>query len=67
MTFSNFINHVEKLSKSEIGGLEAQFKLAPELRKQFSEEKIKANNPKKAAVLVIFYPNNFGKINFKCC
>ncbi|REE82084.1 NUDIX domain-containing protein [Lutibacter oceani] len=64
MDYSNFKKHIQKLSNSEIGGLEAQFKLAPKLRKQFSEEKIKANNPKKAAVLVIFYPNNSGKINF---
>ena len=64
MEFSNFKKHIQKLSNAEIGGLEAQFKLAPKLRKQFSEEKIKANNPKKAAVLVIFYPNNKGKMSF---
>jgi len=64
MEFSNFKKNIQKLSNAEIGGLEAQFKLAPKLRKQFSEEKIKANNPKKAAVLVIFYPNNKGKMSF---
>lgn len=64
MEFSIFKKHIQLLSKAEIGGLEAQFKLAPEVRKQFSEKKIKAQNPKKAAVLVIFYPNNSGKLNF---
>lgn len=64
MEFSIFKKHIQLLSKAEIGGLEAQFKLAPEIRKQFSEQKINAQNPKKAAVLVIFYPSNFGKLNF---
>lgn len=64
MDFSIFKKHIQLLSNTEIGGLEAQFRLAPEIRKQFSEEKIKANNPKKAAVLVIFYPNHKGELNF---
>lgn len=64
MDFSLFKKHIPQLSISEIGGLEAQFKLAPEIRKQFSEQKINAQNPKKAAVLVIFYPNDKGKLNF---
>jgi len=64
MEFSIFKKHIQLLSKAEIGGLEAQFKLAPEIRKQFSEQKINAQNPTKAAVLVIFYPSNSGKLNF---
>ena len=64
MEFSIFKKHIQLLSKAEIGGLEAQFKLAPEIRKQFSEQKINAQNPKKAAVLVIFYPSNCGKLKF---
>lgn len=64
MEFSIFKEHIHFLSNTGIGGLEAQFKLAPEIRKQFSEEKIKAQNPKKAAVLVLFYPNNSGELNF---
>ena len=64
MEFSIFKKHIQLLSKAEIGGLEAQFKLAPEIRKQFSEQKINAQNPKKAAVLVIFYPNHKGELNF---
>lgn len=64
MEFSIFKKQIQLLSNTKTGGLEAQFRLAPEIRKQFSEEKIKASNPKKAAVLVIFYPNNNGKLNF---
>jgi 8-oxo-dGTP pyrophosphatase MutT (NUDIX family) len=63
MDFSIFKKHIPQLLNTEIGGLEAQFKLAPEIRKQFSEQRINAQNPKKAAVLVIFYPNNNGKLN----
>jgi len=64
MEFSIFKEHIQLLSEAKIGGLEAHFKLAPEIRKQFSEQKIHAQNPKKAAVLVIFYPNTNGKLNF---
>lgn len=64
MDFSIFKKHIPLLTNAEIGGLEAQFRLAPEIRKQFSEEKIIASNPKKAAVLVIFYPNKKGELNF---
>ena len=38
--------------------------MAPEIRRPFSEEIINSKNPKKAAVLVVFYPNNFGEVNF---
>ena len=62
MNFLVFKKHIEQLSDAKIGGLEAQFKLAPEIRKQFSEEKIKASNPRKAGVLVLFYPNKKGEL-----
>lgn len=64
MEFSIFKEQIQLLSKAKIGGLEAQFKLAPEIRKQFSEQKINPQNTKKAAVLVIFYPSESGTLNF---
>lgn len=57
MNFKKFINHIEELKKIELGGLEAQFKLAPKLRLKYDKQKILAKNPKKAAVLALFYPN----------
>lgn len=57
MNFKKFINHIEELKKIELGGLEAQFKLAPKLRLKYDKQKIQAKNPKKAAVLALFYPN----------
>ncbi|MDP2089514.1 MAG: CoA pyrophosphatase [Flavobacteriaceae bacterium] len=57
MQFDFFLSNISKLKKLPLGGLDSQFKMAPELRKLFDKEKIKRLNPKKAAVLVLFYPN----------
>ena len=57
MKFNYFLENIDKLKSVPLGGLSAQFKLAPELRLKYDSEKIKANNPKKAAVLALFYPN----------
>ena len=57
MDFTSFISNVDKLKSSKLGGLDAQFHLAPELRLRYSDEQIKALQPKKAAVLALFYPN----------
>jgi len=64
MDFNDFIKFIPKLSISPLGGLEAQFKLAPKIRKPYSKELLETNNPKKAAVLALFYPNEFGKTSF---
>ncbi len=64
MNFNHFINNISKLKENPIGGLEAQFKLAPKLRLRYSNEKIEALNPKKAAVVALFYPNNNGEVCF---
>lgn len=57
MDFKNFIQKNDFLKETKLGGIEAQFKMAPELRLQYSKESIAANNPRKAAVLALFYPN----------
>ena len=56
MDFKDFINKIDNLKRAELGGLEAQFKLAPKLRLKYNKDKILANNPRKAAVLALFYP-----------
>ena len=56
MDFKDFINKIDNLKRAELGGLEAQFKLAPKLRLKYNKDKISANNPRKAAVLALFYP-----------
>lgn len=57
MKFNQFLEALHKIEITNLGGLDAQFKLAPKLRLKYDESKVKANNPKKAAVLALFYPN----------
>lgn len=64
MEFNYFKSNILKLSNTPIGGLTAQFKLAPKLRLKYSKEIIDSKNPKKAAVLVLFYPNKNGETCF---
>ncbi len=58
MNFNLFLSKVDHLKQARLGGLEAHFRLAPEIRLRYNSEKIAASNPKKAAVLALFYPNS---------
>lgn len=64
MKFNQFIEKIESLKSLKLGGLDAQFKLAPELRLRYNADKIKANNPRKAAVLALIYPNEKKETTF---
>ena len=64
MDFNNFKNKIEQLKTTELGGLDAQFKLAPKLRLKYDADKIRANNPRRAAVLALFYSNEYNKTCF---
>ena len=64
MKFNQFKNKIDSLKTRKLGGLNAQFKLAPELRLKYDADKIKANNPRKAAVLALFYPNENEETTF---
>jgi 8-oxo-dGTP pyrophosphatase MutT (NUDIX family) len=64
MDFNYFKNNISKLIDIPIGGIDAQFNLAPKLRMKYSQNKINALNPKKAAVAALFYPNNHGETCF---
>ena len=57
MNFNQFLETLTEIKAVKLGGLDAQFKLAPKLRLKYDANKIIANNPKKAAVLALFYPN----------
>ena len=57
MNFTHFTDKIDHLKVVKLGGLEAQFKMAPKLRLKYDQDKILANNPRKAAVLALFYPN----------
>lgn len=58
MNFTEFKQLIQEIPNKSLGGLEAQFKMAPKMRLQYSEEKILAQNPRQAAVLALFYPDN---------
>jgi 8-oxo-dGTP pyrophosphatase MutT (NUDIX family) len=57
MNFNVFINNLQSIKEAKLGGLESQFRVAPKMRLKYSAEKIAASNPKRAAVLALFYPN----------
>lgn len=57
MKFTDFSKYLTQLKLEELPGVNAQFKLAPKIRKKISEEEINNIKPKQAAVLVLFYPN----------
>ncbi len=57
MDFKDFLNKIEDYKTANLGGLDAQFKMAPKLRLKYNKDKIAANKPRKAAVLALFYPN----------
>ncbi|AUC84178.1 coenzyme A pyrophosphatase [Polaribacter sp. ALD11] len=64
MKFNQFKNKIASLKAKGLGGLDAQFKLAPELRLRYDADTIKASNPRKAAVLALFYPNGKEETTF---
>ncbi len=64
MNYSDFKSTIPFIEKATLGGLPSQFRLAPEMRLNYSEDKIKANNPKRAAVLALFYPDSENKTRF---
>lgn len=64
MDFNHFKKNLSKLREIPLGGLEAQFELAPKFRQKYTEEFLEATNAKKAAVLALFYPNTQGDVCF---
>ena len=64
MDFTSFINTINNIQTAKIGGIESQFRLAPKMRLNYNAEKIAASNPKRAAVLALFYPNKKGETCF---
>ncbi|TYP98727.1 NUDIX domain-containing protein [Tenacibaculum adriaticum] len=64
MNFKDFTNKIDHLKVNQLGGRISQFKLVPELRIKISEEKIKNSNPRKAAVLALFYPDEYNETRF---
>ncbi|MGB2224780.1 MAG: NUDIX hydrolase [Polaribacter sp.] len=64
MDFNQFLALTKEMEKAPLGGLDSQFKFAPKLRLKYSLEKIKASQPKEAAVLALFYPDANNSTHF---
>ncbi|NJY62407.1 CoA pyrophosphatase [Salinimicrobium sp. CDJ15-81-2] len=65
MNFQNFLNISPKLRKIKLPGEESHYKLAPMLRLQELENlNIEQKNPKKAAVMAVFYPGQQEETKF---
>ncbi|HIP47726.1 MAG TPA: CoA pyrophosphatase [Lutibacter sp.] len=64
MLFTEFKKNINTLKKTPLGGLKAQFRLAPIYRKNLEKEKINALKPIFASVLIIFFPNEKGETSF---
>jgi 8-oxo-dGTP pyrophosphatase MutT (NUDIX family) len=59
MLFYDFIKHIPKIEKETLLSADAHAKMAPLERISFlKEENYKDKNPRKAAVLMLFYPKN---------
>ncbi|PRX55485.1 NUDIX hydrolase [Flagellimonas meridianipacifica] len=59
MDFQEFYEQVLKIKNLPLPGSHSHHKMSPAFRKQWLElNKIKAQNPKKAGVMALFYPNS---------
>lgn len=59
MLFNDFIKHLPKIEKETLLSTDAHAKMAPLERISYlKEENYMDNNPRKAAVLMLFYPKN---------
>ncbi len=59
MTLTSFEELVPKIEKIALPGIEAQFKLAPEITKKLGRKiNLSKRNPKHAAVLSLLFPDN---------
>lgn len=58
MTLTHFEELVPKIEKIALPGIDAQFKLAPEIRKKLGKTiNVSARNPKHAAVMSLLFPD----------
>ncbi|MCM4151293.1 CoA pyrophosphatase [Arenibacter sp. N53] len=64
MNFDEFSNRISKIENLELPGNASHYKMAPLFRlKELEEGKIIKKNPKRAAVMALFYPNVANETN----
>ncbi len=57
MEFNSFLSLISNIDRVQLGGMDSHKKMIPKQRKLFDLDYIKQQNPKKAAVMALFYPN----------
>jgi 8-oxo-dGTP pyrophosphatase MutT (NUDIX family) len=57
MEFESFLSLISNIDRGNLGGFLSHKKMIPKERINFPQQKIKELNPKKAAVLALFYPD----------
>lgn len=63
MTLTHFEELVPKIEKIALPGIDAQFKLAPEIRKKLGKSiNVEERNPRQAAVLALLFPDECNEI-----
>ncbi|MBC8768754.1 CoA pyrophosphatase [Arenibacter sp. BSSL-BM3] len=64
MNFDEFSNRISKIENLELPGTASHYKMAPLFRlKELEAGKIIKKNPKRAAVMALFYPNSTYQTN----
>ena len=61
MNFSEFLKHIPKLKHKQLPGLNAQLKLAPEIRRKFTEQDLQKVTPREAGVLILLFPDEINE------
>jgi 8-oxo-dGTP pyrophosphatase MutT (NUDIX family) len=64
MLHQNFLNLSDSIKETALGGEEDHYKMVPEERKIILKKEPHSKQPKKAAVLALFYPNASGETCF---
>ncbi len=57
MEFDSFLSLISKVDRAKLGGISSHLKMIPKERINFNRDHFEQINPKKAAVLALFYPN----------
>lgn len=64
MEFDYFLSLISEIDNANLGGFTSHAKMIPKERKMISLNDVETANPKKAAVLALFYPDGRNRTNF---
>jgi len=64
MEFESFLSLISKIDQGKLNGIHSHKKMIPKERLNLSQKDILKSNPKKAAVLALFYPDVHNETKF---